>query len=745
MKNFFNRSLITILFILSLLIAQIILVSDIDVLAEGEGKVYKFAGDYNHPPYEYVDKKGEFVGFNIDIIKAIGEDQDINIEIVPMEWSYAVSSLSLGDVDGVIGMSKSKDREEKFKFISPNLIVDEVIFASSHSVSINRLEDLEGLKVGYQANDRNEENILKIPKVVAVPKVNQELALLALKNKELDAVLGTKLVGTYHLQKNKLVNEIQIVGEPINNLEYGIAIGKEDMELFQILEDGLANIKEKNIHDKIYSKWFRKGEVTLAETIKRYKREVLFFAIFIILIILFLTRYNTLLKNQVRKRTIQLERANRELVGRQKEVYHLAYFDPITSLPNRTRFIKELDDLLDRRNNLDNPFAVLFLDLDKFKHVNDTLGHETGDYILKLLSDRLSSLIKDDGMLAKVGGDEYFILYPDIEDRNEPVLLARKIIEAFKEPFYVEDYEIYLTTSIGIAVYPDAGLDSSTLIKNSDLALYKAKELGGNSYCLYGIEIKSQGLDRMLLLNQLRQAVEGDQLRIHYQPQIDMETGEIIGLEALMRWDHPDKGLLYPDEFIPLAEESGQIIEMGYWILEKSCIQVKEWVDKGKDIFISVNISGKQFQHKNFINEVLEALEISGLNPKNLILEITETIAISNIKYTIAILNKLKELGVAVAIDDFGTGYSSFSYLSEMGVNELKIDRSFIWDIENNDKNKMISNAIITLAKKLGLQVTAEGIENLEQLAILKEMNCDKAQGYYFSRPVVKEKIDELL
>lgn len=323
--------------------------------------------------------------------------------------------------------------------------------------------------------------------------------------------------------------------------------------------------------------------------------------------------------------------------------------------------------------------------------------------------------------------------------------MANQIIGDFKIPYHIRNYELYLTTSIGIAIYPEGGLDTHSMIKNADLALYKAKEYGGNSYYLYGDEIKSKGLEKMLLLNQLRQALENDQFVLHYQPQIDIETGNIMGVEALVRWEHPEKGLLYPDSFIGLAEETGIIIQMGEWILKKACIQAKEWLDQGYDIKMSVNISAKQFQHRNFIKEIIDVLTETKLNPKNLTLEITETIAISDMDHTLNILTKLKNLGIAVAIDDFGTGYSSLSYLNEMSVNELKIDRSFIWDIERNDKNKLISNTIIVLAKQLGLRVIAEGVENSEQLYILKEMNCDIAQGYHFSRPVTKERIDEMI
>lgn len=744
MKFIKYKKLKIILFILFIVIAQISQSQYGNIFADESSKVYRFAGDHNHPPYEYVNNKDEFIGFNIDIIEAVAKDQNINIEIIPMEWNSAISSLNRGDIDGIIGMSKSEKREKLFDFVSPSLILEEVIFSRTENVTINTLEDLEGLKVAYQVNDKSQEHALKIRKVVAMPKEDQESALMALKNKEVDAVLGTRLVGIYHLQKNNLMDQIQVVGDPINTSEYGMVVSKDNIELHKKLEEGLINIKKDNLYDRTYNKWFRKSETTIFETIRKYKTEVIVISISISLIILFLAIYNNLLKRKVKKRTKELEKANNGLLEQQKEIYNLAYYDPITSLPNRIKFVKELDKIIEKAESGDL-FAVLFLDLDRFKYVNDTLGHDNGDYILKLLSGRLNDVMGEKDLLAKAGGDEYFILHTDIQELEELIFLTSKIIDVFKEPFFIDDYEIFLTTSIGVAMYPDAGLDSGSLIRNSDLALYKAKELGGNSYYIYGKEIKSQGFDRMLLLNQLRHAVEEDQLVVHYQPQIDIKTGEMVGVEALMRWNHPEKGLLYPDKFIPLAEESGLIIGMGYWILEKACIEGKKWINKGKDIKVSVNISGKQFQQKDFVEWVMEALKIANLNPRKLILEITETIAISNIKHTITIFNKLKELGIAVAIDDFGTGYSSLSYLSEMGVNELKIDRSFIWDLETNEKNKTISNAIIVLAKELDMKVTAEGVETLEQLLILKDMDCDKVQGYYFSKPVTKEEIDKLI
>jgi len=708
-------------------------------------RAYKFAGDYNHPPYEYVDKNGRFTGFNVDIINAIADIMDIEVQIIPMSWDNAVWSLDNGEIDGIIGMSQNEERLKKYKFTSSTVLNEQVIFVHKDTIHITNIEELAGFKVAYQRGDYNESILLKVPNVSLFPKIDQEEALMALANGEVDAVLGNKLVGLYHLQRNKLTDEIKIVGEPISAVKYGPAVSMDNEELLNILEEGLWLLKENNTYNNIYNKWFGESISGLKLILDLYKDKLILGIIILAIIFISIYIYNKRLQREVSKRTYELEMANKNLMEQQKEIYNLAYFDPITSLPNRTYFVEEVNNKFESPDEIISNFAILFLDIDRFKNINDTLGHNVGDYLLKLLGNRLSKLVKEGDIVARAGGDEFYILINRYKNIKEVTDLAERILIDFKSPYIVKDYTLYLTTSIGIATFPDAGADANTLIKNADLALYKSKELGGNTYYIYGEEIESEGLDRMMLLNQLRHAVEKDELILHYQPQVDISTGEIRGVEALVRWQHPTRGLLYPDEFISLAEESGFIIQMGEWILRKACMDGKKWQDEGHDIIVSVNISSKQFQQDNFVDKVMAAIDESGLNPKNLTLEITETIAISNIKHTIEVLNKLRSLGIAVAIDDFGTGYSSLSYLNEMSVNEVKIDRSFIWDIEKNNKNKLISSTIILLAKQLGLRVIAEGVENFEQLSILREMKCDIAQGYYFSMPVEKEKIDEMI
>lgn len=722
------------------------------LLAEGKStysndysKAIKLAGDHNHPPYEYIDDSGIFKGFNIDIINAIANEMGLKVEIIPMEWNDAIIALDNNEVDGIIGMSQNQERLEKYRFTSPTVINEQVIFTRKDTVHINELADLQGLRMAYQKNDYNESIILGIPNIIPHPKSGQDEALAALEKGEVDATMGNKLVGMYYLQKNKMTDLVKVVGEPISTVKYGPVVRKDNEELFQVLEKGLEAIRRNKVYDKIYKKWFGEDISYIKMIFDVYRKQIISVVIVICLIFLSLYFYNKKLQKEVLKRTSELEIANKDLIEHQKEIYNLAYYDPITSLPNRVYFTEELNNILENIEENKNFFAVLLLDLDRFKHINDTLGHNVGDHILKLLGMRLKKLVKDDDIIARIGGDEYYILIKNIDHTDDVIKLANIIIEDFKKPFHIKEYELYLTTSIGISLYPDGGLDSQSMIKNADLALYKAKEFGGNAYYIYGIEIQSTGLERMMLLNQLRQALENNEFVLHYQPQIDILTGKIRGLEALIRWNHPEQGLLYPDKFIPLSEETGLIIPMGEWILREASIQAKKWIDLGHDITISVNISAKQFQNRGFISEVINAIDESGLNPRNLILEITETIAISNIDYTLNILDTLGKLGISVAIDDFGTGYSSLNYLNEMNVNELKIDRSFIWDIEKNDKNKMISNTIIVLAKQLGLKVTAEGVENKEQLEILSEMKCDIAQGYHFSKPVSKEKIDGII
>ena len=704
----------------------------------------RIAGDNNFPPYEFVDEKGEYKGFNIDIMRAIEETVHIEIELIPMRWTDAVSALERGQIDAIQGMAKIPSREEKYKFTQSTSINSSAIFVKKETDYIRNINDLKGARIAYQMGDINEVKILEIPYAIMIPRHNQVEGLEALLNNEADAFIGNKAVAIYRLNKMKAANKVKVLEEPFGEISYGPVTMPENLEVYNILDEGLRKIKDSGDYDKIYKKWFGDQLSPGRFNLRYYLKEIIIISLVIIIILLGFFLWNKKLQIEVAKRTKELKIANENLKSQQERIYNLAYYDTATGLPNRLYFTEKLENTIESLNE-NEILAVFYLDLDKFKHINDTLGHKIGDKVLKLVGERLRTTIANN-TLARASGDAYIILIKDVENEDEALQLAKKIVDDFKQPILVEDYKLYLTVSIGVAIYPEAGIDSISLIKNAEVALYKAKDMGGNNYFKYNEEMGKQEYLNLTTLNELREAVTNDEFILYYQPKIDIKTRKIIGMEALIRWKSPRKGLVFPDKFIPLAEDTGLIFPIGEWVIKEACRQNKEWIEKGyKPRRVSVNISARQFQHYKFLDTVSNALKETGLEPEYLGLEITETVAVSDIDHTINVLKELKELGVFVIMDDFGTGYSSLSYLKEMSIDEIKIDRTFISDMEISEKNRAISNTIIILAKQFNILVTAEGVESKEQLKILENMGCHKAQGYYFSKPIPNLEFEKLL
>jgi diguanylate cyclase (GGDEF)-like protein/PAS domain S-box-containing protein len=430
----------------------------------------------------------------------------------------------------------------------------------------------------------------------------------------------------------------------------------------------------------------------------------------------------------------------RDITERQKyeeKIHHLAFHDSLTNLPNRILFKKTLQKKLDDSKSKEVMIAVMFIDFDRFKQVNDLLGHDIGDLLLQEIAKRLKSCVRSNDMVARMGGDEFTILLPGVFETENARTVAQKIIDAFKHPFNINSNEIYITPSIGISISNIDGTEADTLIKRADTAMYYAKELGRNTYQFFKPEMEFNAIERMLHENELRNAITNQEFQLVYQPKINLETGRMNGIEALLRWQHPEKGEISPAKFIPLAEETGLINSIGSFSLLQACKQNKEWQLAGySPVCISVNISTQQLKHPDFIDIVLFALNESKLHPKWLELEITESSMMEDVNLTIDKLTRLKKLGVTFSIDDFGTGYSSLNYLKELPINTLKIDQSFVRDIPSDRDDIAIIEAIISLAHSLELNVIAEGVETEEQLALLREKGCDDAQGYLLGRPV---------
>ena len=427
-------------------------------------------------------------------------------------------------------------------------------------------------------------------------------------------------------------------------------------------------------------------------------------------------------------------------------VKYMAFHDSVTGLANRALMEDRLAQALAHALRNNERGALFFIDLDRFKVINDSLGHHAGDQLLKQVGNRLKSMLRVTDTVCRSGGDEFILLFPEIGGPTDAAHLAEKILAAFTVPFIVEGREIVISTSIGISLYPADGEDFSTLSRNADAAMYLAKDQGRNNFQFFKPELTNAAQDRLALENELRKALPENELQLHYQPQFDTATGEIIGVEALVRWHHPRRGWISPAQFIPIAEQSGLIETLGAWVLRTACAQNMQWQRHGySPIRMAVNVSARQFQQKGFIDIVDRVLEETGLDPRWLELEVTENIVMENVSQTIMTLTALKARSISLAIDDFGTGYSSLSYLRQFPIDRLKIDRSFVAEVTTNADDAAIASAVISLARTLNLEVVAEGVETAEQARFLSERQCDIMQGYYFGRPSPPEEISRFL
>lgn len=429
----------------------------------------------------------------------------------------------------------------------------------------------------------------------------------------------------------------------------------------------------------------------------------------------------------------------------EERLHYLANFDPLTGLPNRTQLNDHLKYSLTLAKRSNGNLALMFLDLDHFKDINDTLGHSIGDALLIELAKRLRSLLREEDTVTRLGGDEFILLLPGVNALGA-AHVAQKLLAAMAESYRIEHYDLILTASIGIALYPEDGQDLETLSKSADAAMYRAKLEGRQCYRFFTQEMQLRSARNLQLVNALRHALERNQLHVHYQPQVTMQDGHIIGAEALLRWRHPEFGMVSPAEFIPIAEYSGLILPIGEWVLRCAVQQVKAWINAGyRPLIMAVNLSAVQFRHPDLPQLVSRILDEAGLAPEYLELELTEGIAMHNPEDVIAVMNNLHERGVRMSIDDFGTGYSSLSYLKKFKAYKLKIDQSFVRDISTDSEDKAIVTAIIKLAKGLGLKTIAEGVETTGQQAFLREQGCDEMQGYLFSKPLSNEQFETLL
>lgn len=435
-----------------------------------------------------------------------------------------------------------------------------------------------------------------------------------------------------------------------------------------------------------------------------------------------------------------------ENIQTQERLHHLAHHDVLTGLPNRMLFVERLKHALKRAEWRKRAVAVMFLDMDRFKIVNDTLGHEAGDRLLQAMAARLLGCVRDGDTVARFGGDEFAGFLNDVASPEDVAPIVAKFLAALAPPFVIDGHELFISGSIGISLYPDDGTDTQTLMKNADTAMYRAKQNGGNTSEFYHAGMNAHALARLNLETGLRRALERQEFVLHYQPQIDLKNGDVVGFEALIRWERAGSGLVSPVEFIPLLEETGLIVAVGEWMLRSACAQHHAWRAAGLPALrVAVNISGRQFDGKDLMQTLQRVMQVVPMPAEFLELEITESILMKNADTDIEALQALSAMGMRFAIDDFGTGYSSLTYLKRFPIDILKIDKAFVRDITTDADDAAIVSAIITMAHSLGIKTVAEGVESREQFELLREQGCDFAQGYYFSPPLPGEEIENLL
>ncbi|MCP4266685.1 MAG: EAL domain-containing protein [Candidatus Brocadiaceae bacterium] len=422
-----------------------------------------------------------------------------------------------------------------------------------------------------------------------------------------------------------------------------------------------------------------------------------------------------------------------------------AFFDALTKLPNRSLFFDRLDLSIEQSKRNNEELAIVFLDLDRFKYINDTLGHAVGDQLLQDVAKRLSDCARKSDTVARLGGDEFTLILPDISESRGAAIVAQKILNSLSQPFNLLNGEYTIGASIGISLYPSNGVNSEELVKNADIAMYQAKQNGKNNYQFFTTEMNDKVVKRLAFENKLYKAVEQNEFVLYYQPQTDKHFKKITGFEALIRWNLPNEGLIAPDEFIPIAEETGSIIQIGSWVMKEACSQNKSWEQAGfGNPRMAVNVSAKQFKQKGLVDLINNSLKETGLHPDFLELEITESCILENASIAIDMMHEIKEMGIHLSIDDFGVGFSSLSMLKNLPIDKLKIDRSFVSDVTTNADDATIVKSIISLAHNLNLKVIAEGVETVEQLEFLRTHDCDEIQGYLLGKPEPPEKYKHL-
>ncbi len=695
--------------------------------------VIRLGIDRDFPPFGSITADNEYVGFTADFMRLIEHRLNIKFDIAKdKSWHETINLARNGQLDMIAALVNTRERQQFLVFSEPYVNNPTIIINDGlKNGYIGSIDNLNNKKIAIEKGSFAESNLRKeYPDIQLMPVKNTEMALSLVASGEADAYIGNAVTASFLIKKLGLSN-LYFSGETPYTSNHSIGIVKPNKTLAGIINKTLASIS-LNDRNQLADYWFG---MRIQPHI-RLQTAVIFVVASLLILLFFIAWVVSLNKSKNRLKY------SKDLIKKQAEL------DPLTALGNRRKFYRVLKKEITRNDKIQaNYFALIFLDLDKFKEINDTLGHSIGDLLLMEVSQRIKKCVDELGDVFRLGGDEFTIIVKDTIDKNRINLISEKIKKSLNKPFHIKGHEIHITTSMGITLFPQDATTIDELVINGDQAMYSSKEKGRNCFSYFDLDMRQALNRRNDILLELRSAVDNQDFSLFYQPIVDLKTNKICKAEALIRWDHAERGFISPDEFISIAEEAGLINEIGEWVFKeavKQTVLISKTLDE--DFQMSINTSPLQYRENGMnVSEWIDYLASFGLEGDRVVLEITEGLLMEQDDSVRSNLFELKDYNIEVAIDDFGTGYSSLSYLKRFDINYLKIDQSFVRNLANNSEDMALCQAIIMMAHKLDCKVIAEGIETELQMKLLIEAGCDYGQGYYFSKPLKGTDLNHLI
>lgn len=699
-------------------------------------------GVFDNPPIVSAIRGVPPEGIAIDMIRLVAEKEHWGLVYVPDTWDNLIERLDKGEIDLLVGIAYNDERAKHYQFSKQSLIGNwGMVFRNTES-GVRSLPDLEGKRVALMHSSTHSKALIELSTRFNAPFTPVYVdtyaeVLEAVAEKQVDAGVVNRVFAALHAHHPGLV-VTDIVFNPV--FVHYAAPKQASPALLAALDRHLAALKA-DPHSAYYDSLQKWLEATSSSRVPSWLPWTAAAVGSLFVLVLTIAGF---LRFQVRRQTTELQaRADQlqvEIEQRKQAQHHLnqlAYFDGLTRLPNREGFNVELQQALADIQGTEGRLALMFIDVDRLKNVNDGLGHGAGDLLLQQIAIRLQSVLRPHDHLSRFGGDEFVIIVSGVDESSDAELVATRLLQSLALPIDIGATQIYSSASIGIALYPDDATSVETLLKHADTAMYQAKAQGGNRFLFYQAQQTTRVIERLTLDTRLRQALERDELVLHYQPVIRLDDQRIVGVEALVRWNDPERGLVMPGEFISAAEDTGLIVPLGEWVLEAGCAQLRAWqlAGKAEGMTVAINVSTRQFEGQRLVKSVEQALGRSGLAPEYLELEITENVMLIMNDEVRRSLDALRAMGVRLSLDDFGTGYSSLSYLKQLPFHTLKIDQTFVSKLPGKIGDTQLVTTILALAKGLDLEVVAEGIETEAQFMFLREQGCEYGQGYLMSRP----------